>query len=254
MLRQFFSWQVFIPQQQADQPTAPKASLFFLVSFLGPREITAVLIHVPAFYAWTRANHDLYLATFFTLQLFVTAAFAAWLGRKYRAALFEPRPLTNWKNYIAVALIAAPFLIYEGHKTPRHCVSIITLVTLKPEYVPGMMRDFWTAVVGNYTIWHVAFASLTAFITPVLEEIIFTGFLLNRLICAALFALVHLLSIMTYAAENLPKLFCMSLTSQLIRLASGTLELAIACHIAANVLVLTPKWVLAYLYFAGGYV
>jgi uncharacterized protein len=116
--------------------------------------------------------------------------------------------------------------------------------------------------VGNYTIWHVAFASFTAFITPILEEIIFTGFLLNRLsrrapliaamiICAALFAVVHLLSIMTYAAENLPKLFCMSLTSQLIRLASGRLELAIACHIAANVLVLTPKWVLAYLYFAG---
>jgi hypothetical protein len=109
MLRQFFSWQVFIPQQQADQPTALKALLFFLVSFLGPREITAVLIHVPAFYAWTRANHDLYLAIFFTLQLFVTAAFAAWLGRKYRVALFEPRPLTNWKTYIAVALIAAPF-------------------------------------------------------------------------------------------------------------------------------------------------
>ena len=201
-LQAFLKWDVFVAQQQAAQPTVVKTLLLFVVSFLGLREFSAVLFLWPGFAASARANHDLYVGIFFGAQLVISAVFAAWMGWRFRAALFQPRPATSWRGYIVVLLIAAPVLVHEGYPAIRHSASIITLVTMKPEYMEGLMRDMWTAVTGGYTIWHVAFAAAITFVSPVLEEIVFTGLTLNRLsrrvplavamlICAGLFAGVH---------------------------------------------------------------
>ena len=261
-LRQFLKWDAFVLQQQAKQLSAVKAFSLFVASVVGLRAITWLLMSSKVFYAWTRAHHDLYVAGFYALQLLMNAGLVMWLVRRYSAALFAPRPTSDWRVYLAVVAIALPFLLYEGSKVLRHSSAVISLATLKPENVEGMMSQVWGAMVGGYTIWHVAYATTAIFVVVALEEIVFTGLILNRLsrrlwlgvamvACAMLFAAAHFFSIMTYVTENLPKLLWLSLTSQAIRLVSGRLELSIACHVVANMLVSTPKWVLAYIYFAG---
>lgn len=123
----------------------------------------------------------------------------------------------------------------------------------------SLYNEVWGRQAYGPSLAGVLSSSVLLFASPILEEIVFTGFTLNAIakrygsVAAVLgvpvcFALVH--AFQFGLGTQLIPLFFAGLTYALIRLSSGSLLLAILGHWTINALVFLPKWVVAVMYFA----
>ena len=98
------------------------------------------------------------------------------------------------------------------------------------------------------------------FVAPVLEETLFTGFLLNAIarpygfVAAALGVSLCFTFSHTFkfgVGVILIPLAVASLTYSVIRIWCGSLLLAVLAHCTINGVIFIPKWVVATIYFTG---
>jgi membrane protease YdiL (CAAX protease family) len=117
----------------------------------------------------------------------------------------------------------------------------------------------WGRLAYGSSLTGVLCESVTAFVAPILEELVFTGFVINVIakrygfVVAVLgastcFALVHVTQF--GVGEHLLLLFLAGVTNGLIRVSSGSLRLAVFGHWIINAVVFLPKWTLALIHFA----
>jgi len=122
----------------------------------------------------------------------------------------------------------------------------------------SMHNDIWSGLAYGASLIGVVCESLTSFVSPVLEEMLFSGLLANRLsksfgvsvavlgtpVC---FALIHVVQF--GIGPHLITLFLAGLTYTTIRFRSGSLRMAVFSHLAINCVIFVPKWAVAVMHF-----
>jgi membrane protease YdiL (CAAX protease family) len=127
------------------------------------------------------------------------------------------------------------------------------------DYIALLFSREWQPVADGPTPTDLAYASIMTLVAPVLEETLFTGFLLNAIakphgfVAAALgvslcFTFVHAFKI--GVGVFLIPLALAGLTYAVIRIWCGSLLLAVLAHCTINVVIFIPKWVIATIYFS----
>jgi membrane protease YdiL (CAAX protease family) len=127
------------------------------------------------------------------------------------------------------------------------------------EYLASLFSQEWRPVADLPTRMDFVYASVMTFLAPVVEEALFTGFLLNAIakpcgfIVAALgvalcFTFTHTLKV--GVGVILIPLFFASLTYLAIRIWCGSLLLAMLAHCAINGVIFIPKWAVAASYLS----
>ena len=127
------------------------------------------------------------------------------------------------------------------------------------ECLAFLFTQQWQPVADGPTGADLAYASTMAFAAPVLEETLFTGFLLNGIARLYGFVPACLGVAVCFTAWHTFKLgitviliplFFAGLTYAMIRVWSGSLLLAVLAHCTINGVIFIPKWVVAAIYFS----
>lgn len=119
-------------------------------------------------------------------------------------------------------------------------------------------HDVWGSLAYGSSLAGVVCSSVMSFAGPVLEEVVFTGFVVNAIAkpygfvvavvsAPACFALVH--GFQFGVGLHLVPLFFAGVTYAVIRLCSGSLLLAVFGHWTINAVIFLPKWVVAVMHF-----
>jgi len=125
------------------------------------------------------------------------------------------------------------------------------------QMVASLYQQMWQPV-GGLSSTQVICYSMLSFISPVLEELIFSGLLGNwfakrfsitvaLLGTAICFTIVH--GFAYGFGSHLVPLFFAGLTYTMMRFYSGNLLMPVLAHLAVNFVVLFPKWMIAVMYF-----
>jgi len=126
------------------------------------------------------------------------------------------------------------------------------------ETLASIHNEVWSRLAYGSSLAGVLCSSVLSFADPVLEEVVFRGFVVNAIAkprgffaavigASACFALVHVLQF-GFGIHLLP-LFFAGLTYAIIRVCSGSLVLAIFAHWTINVVIFLPKWLVAVMHF-----
>jgi membrane protease YdiL (CAAX protease family) len=126
-------------------------------------------------------------------------------------------------------------------------------------YLASLFSQEWRPVADLPIRIDFVYASVMTFLAPVVEEALFTGFLLNAIakpcgfIAAALgvalcFTFMHTFKVSV--GVFLIPLFFASLTYSAIRIWCGSLLLPMLAHCAINGVIFIPKWVVAASYWS----
>jgi membrane protease YdiL (CAAX protease family) len=121
-----------------------------------------------------------------------------------------------------------------------------------------MHNEIWSGLAYGASLVGVVCESLSSFVSPVLEEMLFSGLLANRLtksfgvsvavlgtpVC---FALIHVVQF--GIGSHLITLFLAGLSYTIIRFRSGSLRMAVFSHLAINFVIFVPKWAVAVMHF-----
>ena len=183
------------------------------------------------------------------------------LSKNYSSAVLSPQP--SWRGgTLTKLLILLPLLIYYLCSSIGGISAALALPGFGPEgnkMLDSLHDEVWGRLAYGPTLAGVLCVSVMAFTGPILEELVFRGFLINALAkrngfvvaviaASACFALTHVLQF--GVGMHLIPLFFSAITYAMIRIYSGSLTLAIFSHLAINVIVFFPKWVITVLHFA----
>lgn len=245
-----------VVQKQAQAPN-PHLAIIFLGLFVPNYSLTLLskgLLFWPAFSALTATHYVAYQNVFFTLQLLLVAGSVFWFSRNYPSALWRPQP--PWGRSTALALvILTPLLLYHLATSLKAVGAFMELLRLGNRRAVMMVHErVWDGLAYGASGSGVILSSVASFVAPPLEELIFSGLILNfglrrfHPIAAILgtpccFALVHAVPF-GFGLHLLP-LFFAGLTYTCIRAFSGSLGLAIAGHCLVNAVIFFPRWIVA---------
>jgi len=234
----------------------------FTVNWL-PTQVTRALMHWPPFVDWTAGHHALYYALFFLVQTGLLVSGVLYLGLRYRQALWIPCPAAGraiWVNII----VLLPLLLFHLTKTFGAVGGITRLLAFGTEAFPVLESVFhrtWDMLSYGSSPAGIWGSSISSFTAPVLEELLFSGFMLNAISrrfggwlglvgSAALFSLSHAINF--GVGIHLLPLFLAGLTYSVVRMASGSLFMAICAHWLINAVIFLPKWYIAHIHSALG--
>jgi membrane protease YdiL (CAAX protease family) len=247
------------------QISAPQPRLVVVLLCLGvPWWLPTLLVHMlkrwPAF--WTLASeHDtVYLVGFFLVQLSLVCGSVVFLSKKYRSAVWTPQP--SWPRGTAVSLLLLlPLFLFYLSRDVRGIRAMIGLSTYGVEGAKALASAHlvvWGRLAYGLSLAGVLCGSIAVFVAPVLEELVFSGFVINAIakrhgfVAAVLgastcFTLVHVPRF--GVGQHLLLVFFAGVTCALIRVFSGSLLLAVFGHWTINTVIFLPKWVLAVIHF-----
>jgi membrane protease YdiL (CAAX protease family) len=185
------------------------------------------------------------------------------LSLQYGSALWKPRP-KSWRCSLKSVWILTPVLIVHlVHSFGAWQMMQVgrSLKTMGPsesnQMLTSLYQQTWKPL-GASSATEVLCYSTLSFISPVLEEMLFSGLLGNwfakrfsismALFCTPIcFAVVHGVAY-GFGSQLLP-LFFAGQTYALMRFYSGNLVMPVLAHSAVNFVVFFPKWTIAAMYF-----
>ena len=214
----------------------------------------------PLFSRFT-SEHDVgYRVTFFLVQLSLICGVIVFLSRTYTSAVWRPQPSRG--RGIAISLIILlPLLLVYLSSSVRGIHATIALSGFGVEDTQALAssyQDVWGRLAYGSSTVGAFCSSILSFVGPVLEEIVFTGFVLNVIgkrygfVAAAIgapacFGLCHAIQF-GFGAHLIP-LFFAGMTYAMMRILSGSLWAAVFGHWIINAVIFLPKWVLAMIHF-----
>ena len=256
-----FAHPIFLSQISAPQPPIWMVlACLAAVNWL-PTQVSRALMHWPLFVDWSARHHALYFELFFLLQTGLLIAGAGYLSLRYRKAMWIPFP-AGWRPIFVTMLLLLPLLWFHLSKTIAAFAGVSKVLAYGTQAFPSVEFLFhraWDSLAYGSSPAGIWGSSISSFTAPVLEELVFSGFMLNALSrryggwfgltgTAALFSLVHTIQF-GFGMHLLPLLFS-GLTYSLVRMASGSLFMAICAHWLINTVIFFPKWYIAYLHSA----
>ena len=253
--------QVVLQQITAPQPKLVIVLFCLFVAGWLPTLFAHALMSWPLFSAFTAEHNSAYRIIFFIVQLSLICGAIAFLSRRHASAVWTPQPL--WPRRAVVSLlILLPLLLFH---LPDSLSGIQGAIALSGFGVEAKVRlasihdEAWEGLAYGSSLTGVVCSSILSFAAPALEELVFSGFLINAIakpygIAAAVvgapacFAVVHIFQF-GVGAHVIP-LFFAGITYASLRVCSGSLLLAVLGHWTINAVIFLPKWVVAVLHFA----
>lgn len=208
------------------------------------------------------APHDVaYRLAFFFVQLSLTCLAIAFLSWRYASAIWTPQPPLD-RRILVCLFILLPLLLYHLCGSIIGSQSAIALSGLGLEGAKELAtvhNEVWGSLAYGSSLTGMVCSSVMSFAAPVLEEVVFTGFLVNAVakpygfaiavvIVPACFALAHGFQF-GMGLQLVPLVFA-GVTYAIIRLCSGSLLTAVFGHWTINAVIFLPKWVIAVIHFA----
>jgi membrane protease YdiL (CAAX protease family) len=257
-----FPHSVVLQQISADQP---RISVWFLLLFVPiwlPYILTQGLMLWPPFIRVVADHHTSYFLIFFVVQMSLTCGAILFLSKRYASALWYPQTQSRSHRFDFL-LILMPLLLFHL----SDCLSIFPSIIVLPsiatanelsQTLASMHQDIWGRLAYGSSLTGVVCESIITFVSPVLEEILFSGLLANRLArsfgvtvavlgAPVCFALIH--AVQFGLGPHLIALFFAGLTYTIIRFYSGSLLMAVFSHLAINFVIFVPKWIVAVMHF-----
>ncbi len=223
-----------------------------------PQVLTHVLMLWPFFGALTAQYLTEYRLIFFVFQLTLISGVTFYLSRRYGSAIWLPQP-ASWKRSLLSLCALLPLLIYHFY-CGRWVIALWNFPdnAEAAQVLASVHQETWSRLAYGSSAQGVILSSLLSFTAPVWEEVVLTGFLLNRIAkwrgyftgitgVALCFALGH--SFQFGMGLHLVPLFFASATYAIIRVFSGSVLLAIFSHCVINAVIFLPKWIIAFTYF-----
>ena len=225
-------------------------------------QILKLLFNIPNIVEWAQKHEDIYTISFFVIQLFGILFFICYF-LKYSSAL-HTRPssfkhLTN--KLLLMLLIMLPVLIWHGYRCHRFFSNMIEMTSAVTHGVIGVSEykdlihyintEVWGQLAYGNGSYGMVFSSILSFTAPILEELTFTGFIMNKLskhfniffgiiATSALFMSSHIIQF--GMSLQLLILFWYGVTYIFIRLKTGSVYFSIMAHLVVNFLIFVPKW------------
>lgn len=250
-----------LQQSDALQPPWWLVLICFIVPGWLLTLLSVGLVRWPLFVAYASPHPIIYRAVFAIVQFGLMTGGIVYLSRKFRSALWYPPPST-WRRSVAALACLLPILSYHL------CIGLSSIRTIA-ELVAAPQQDIampllvslyqqsWGALAYGSSFDGVIFSSALSFVTPVLEEIVFSGFVANALVrrfgftaavlgTSVCFCFVHAVRF-GIGMQLVPVLFA-GMTYVIVRLVSGSLFLAVLAHCIVNAVVFLPKWAVAIAY------
>ncbi|HZM04237.1 MAG TPA: CPBP family intramembrane glutamic endopeptidase [Candidatus Saccharimonadales bacterium] len=255
-----FPHPVVLQQISSDQPRIWVWFLLLIVPNWLPRLVNQALMLWPSFVQISANHHASYFLIFFVVQTSLTCGAILFLSRNYASALWFPSPPSRGFNSL---LILAPLLFFHLSSwlsiMPIMALSSMAKSQELTQAVAAMHHDIWSQLAYGASLTGVVCESLSSFVSPVLEEMLFSGLLANRLTKSfgfavailgtpLFFALIHVVQF--GIGTHLIALFFAGFTYTVIRFRSGSLWTAVFSHLAINFVIFVPKWAVAIMHFS----
>jgi membrane protease YdiL (CAAX protease family) len=249
-------------QVEAPQPNVLVPLLCLLAAAQLPRAIDWVLTKWPAYKEWTPDHYSTFLVAFFAVGLCLEIAALVFLLSRWGLAIRSPKPAERLN--LNCLWVLWPLLIYHFVNVTRMAFAALKGFSHAPEadYVRELARaheEIWGRLAFGPSLAGVTCLSINAFTTPILEEIVFSGFVVNFglkklgavaaiLLSGVTFTLIHIFAF-GFGLHLIP-LFWAGLTYATLRVYGGSVWLALLAHWIINAAVFLPKWMVAILHFS----
>ena len=256
-----FPHPVVLQQISADQPRIWVWFLFLFVPNWLPHLLNQGLMLWPSFIHVVADHHTAYFLVFFVVQMSLTCGAILFLSKNYASALWSPPPPSRSHSFRSLVILV-PLLLFHL----SNWLSILSFMALPSiaksqelsQTLASMHNEIWSGLAYGASLVGVVCESLSSFVSPVLEEMLFSGLLANRLtksfgvsvavlgtpVC---FALIHVVQF--GIGSHLITLFLAGLSYTIIRFRSGSLRMAVFSHLAINFIIFVPKWAVAVMHF-----
>ena len=254
-----FPHPVVLQQISADQP---RIWVWFLLLFVPnwlPRLLNQGLMLWPSFRHVVADHHTANFLVFFVVQMSVTCGAILFLSKNYASALWSPPPPSRSHSFRSLVILV-PLLLFHLSLSILLIMALPSIAKSQElsQTLASMHNAIWSGLAYGASLIGVVCETLTSFVSPALEEMLFSGLLANRLaksfgvsvavlgtpVC---FALIHVVQF--GIGPHLIPLFFAGLTYTTIRFRSGSLRMAVFSHLAINFVIFVPKWAVAVMYF-----
>jgi membrane protease YdiL (CAAX protease family) len=215
----------------------------------------------PSCYAFQAQHRTAWLIAWLFVQVILTFGCAVLLIRQYADAVWIPRPLGR-QRFRRFLLVLLPMLVFQLSFSSIQLQAICDAATYPSRsqstgFLASLFCHEWQPVADGPTQADLVYASVLNFVGPVLEETVFTGFLLNAIARRYGFIAGSFGVALCFSVWHTPRygidailipLFFASLTFSAIRVWCGSLLLAVMAHCMINGVIFIPKWTVAALY------
>ena len=246
-----------VVQQQiaAPQPKfLPWVSAAAVMSWLATSIDGFLGVIIASYVALVKAHPIFYRIAFFSAQLLTAVAVALYLSRKYREALWVPNVSLAEKK-VGIFLILLPALSFYTYRLIVAYTAMQRMGELHGKRgIIALFEAVWSDLPSGSSWSGIIPYSILGVIVPLVETVLFSGLLANMVAkrAGALTAVVVVAFISV--AWHIPAfgmtdqsilLFFTVVTYTTARFYSGSLKTAVIAHVAVNVLIFLPKWILA---------
>ena len=249
---------------QIDEKQPSLAIVIFALAFqtILLNQIATLLFNIPNIVEWVQKHEDIYRISFFVIQLCGALVFICYFLRFSSALHTKSTSFKDLnKKLLLMLLIMLPVLIWRGYTCHRFFSNLSEMTYAVSQGVVGISEykdlihsvnaEIWEQLAYGNGPYGMIFSSIISFTAPILEELIFTGFILNKLskrfnvifsilITSTLFMSCHIYQF-GIRLDLLFLLWC-SLTYIFIRLKTGSVYFSIGAHLIVNFLIFVPKW------------
>ena len=250
-----------IAQIEARQPRIVTALLLFIAPSWGPTFLCKALLLLPAFNQLIVDHPVFYRVGFFASQITLVSLAIRCISIRYANAVWRPS-VSIWKfraSPVVPFLCALALLAWHACQSVGDVNQLTDAIAklprkLIPEVFAQATETIWDPLIYGASPEGIVMTSVMILYAPVLEEMIFSGLIMNRFAAKVrpvfaiggtglCFALAHVPQYQL--SGHILELFCAGVTYASVRLGSGTLWNSIVCHLTINAIILTPKWIVA---------
>lgn len=225
-------------------------------------QLAKLLLFIPYLLELAQKHDAIYANSFFVIQLLGTLFFICYFLRYSSALHTKSSSFKDLnKKLLLMILILLPVLIWHGHNCHRFISTLSEITSAVSQGVIGASEykvfihsintEVWGQLAYGDDLYGMIFSSILSFIAPILEELTFTGFIMNKLskrfniiFCilatSTLFMSIHFFQF--GIKPQLLVLFWYSATYIFIRLKTGSVYFSIGAHMIVNILIFVPKW------------
>ncbi len=221
-------------------------------------EVAKLLMRWRPFADFCTDHGEAYLTTFFLLQTTLIISAVGVFSVRHASALWRPRPAFWWALATSIAL-SLPVLLWQLFFAVRATTAFLGWLAPTDDLRLQQVHEaFWASLEYGCSLEGVVYSSVVKMVGPILEEVVFTGFLANRIVarCGGLVAVIAVP--LMFTLMHLPKFgLGLHLLSMLlagatlicVRFLSGSLMLSVVMHLFLNAIVMLPRWIEAYVFF-----
>ena len=252
-------------QANAPQPRVLTWVLLVCVTAWLPTVLSRALMVWPRFLAFTEESSLILNLSYFVFQLGMLCLVGWMVATRYKTALWQPQP--RWSiRLLGAFVIISPLLAY--YLSARLSNADAFMFFWKNSHMEEVQRVVAELQVrawgrlgrGDSLIDVIRITMLSLIMAPLVEEMLFTGLLANRLIRRFGVTVALLVTPLAFVAGHMflvsfgkeaVLLYFAALSYVAVRMYTGSLVASVICHAAVNAVIIAPKLIIAFLYFRG---